>query len=193
MEALNDTFTRLLHQYNPQSPLWGITSREDLFKHLAQSKSNFVGQSTYSIRIDGALKSLDGFMKLVRASSVAATYENCRLGAMVWGSSALILAVSYPASFAFFLCEGVDRALTVSYQQLYQRKSGHEQILALYEDLTITTALPCDIRQNNSQQYSSFVLQLFAELVTRLLHLALALQIYPQGKRLTPIPVVCGD
>ncbi|KAI0400853.1 TPR-like protein [Xylaria palmicola] len=157
MEALTETFTRLLHQYNPQSPLWEITSREDLFKHLAQSKSNFIGQSTYSIRIDGALKSLDGFLKLVRASGGVARDENCRWEAMVWGSSALILA------------------------QLYQRKAGHEQILTLYEDLTITTALPCVVRQNNSQQYSSFVLQLFAELTIRLLKLALTLQTYPQA------------
>ena len=95
MEAVIETFTRLLHQHSPQSLqlLWDITTREHLFKHLAQSDSFFKSQSTYSIRIDGALKSLNGFLDLVRVSNYAVADEG-HWEAMVWGSSALVLAVS---------------------------------------------------------------------------------------------------
>jgi hypothetical protein len=96
MESLIGTFAGLLHQYSPHSsqPLWGITTREHLFKHLTQSRSNLIGQSTYSIRIDGALQSLDSFLDLVREINSATKDESTRWEAMVWGSSALVLAVS---------------------------------------------------------------------------------------------------
>lgn len=67
-------------------------------------------------------------------------------------------------------------------QHLHKRRSGHEQILVMFEDLAVTTNLPCAPQQTQSEHYSSFVLQLFAELATRLLDLALALEKYPQGK-----------
>ncbi|KAI1764173.1 TPR-like protein [Hypoxylon sp. FL1150] len=61
-------------------------------------------------------------------------------------------------------------------QQLYGRTLGHEQILGMFEDLTVTTSLPSSIVRQES-----FVLPLFAELATRLLHLALALLKYPHA------------
>ena len=76
---------------NVQKALSSIDTRESLVEHLGQWPVNSNRRFQYNRRIDGALKCLDGFVELV----VNVTESTVRDGrAMIWGSSALILAVS---------------------------------------------------------------------------------------------------
>lgn len=162
MERAHETFQDLLQRDPDVSGLvWTIRNRETLFSHLRSLPVTFRGRSTYSIRVDGALESLGGFVSLVKqARDIDNEYP--RWESMIWGSFALVLA------------------------EFYQRTAGQEQILGMLEELTVTPSLPCSPFPPDWDHIQRIVFHLFSEVSIQLLKLALELRKYQQGKARSP-------
>lgn len=159
MEVAHEIFQDLLKRDPDVCGLvWTIRNRETLFGHLKSLPISFRGRNTYSIRVDGALESLGGFVNLVKqARDIDSEYPGWE--AMIWGSFALVLA------------------------EFYQRSAGQEQILGMLEELIVTPSLPCSpFPRENWDHLQSIVFHLFSEVSIQLLILALELRKYPQGK-----------
>lgn len=94
MDDVKATFQHLLRGDSDASDaIWAITTREGLFHHINTVENNINGNYTYSLRINGALRSLDGFMQLVRNIITTGEKQCSDWEAMIWGSCGLALAV----------------------------------------------------------------------------------------------------
>ena len=95
MREIREIFCQYLGQDAEMSrSLWGISTREALFQHINGSPRRFTAAYTYSVRVDGVLKSLDGLVDLVRRTDHKAQSEFPAWPAMIWGSSAWGFSVS---------------------------------------------------------------------------------------------------
>ncbi|CEI68080.1 unnamed protein product [Fusarium venenatum] len=159
MENVRKEFDSLLkHTPDTARSIWSINTSEAVYDHLNSINSKPNGRTTFSIRVDGIIETLDSFLYVVRETLDAILDKNQEYEPMIWGSTAQILA------------------------QACERRTTHEKVVFMLEDLTISTALPSStITGFRSKFLNCFVRRLFAELAIGLLQLALILQKYPQG------------
>ncbi|KAI1357580.1 TPR-like protein [Xylaria arbuscula] len=159
MSAISDLVRQTLRDDTARfSSLLSINTREGLFHHINSLPNRSTWTMSYSVRVNGVLKSLDGFVELVRQSIQYEQDDFPDWPAMIWGSTAWILA------------------------DFYGRTAGHEYVLTMLEDFTTATALPFRSetqKENQSKLWETFILQLFAELSVGLLKLALSLKMNP--------------
>ncbi|KAL6912574.1 hypothetical protein FSST1_010334 [Fusarium sambucinum] len=159
MENIRKEFENLLkHTPDTARSIWSINTSRAVYDHLNSINSTPNGRSTFSIRIDGIIETLDSFLHVVRETIDTILDKTQEYEPMIWGSTAHILA------------------------QAYERRTTHEKVLFMLEDLIISTALPSStITGFRSKFLNCFVRHLFAELAIGLLQLALILQKYPQA------------
>ncbi|KAK8062353.1 hypothetical protein PG997_014450 [Apiospora hydei] len=159
MDGVRQLFDHELRRKPALRELPTIISREHLFQYLTGYSNNTNSFNIYTTRIDGALECLSDFAELAKQClDTAAGNRDPRWEAMIWGSSALILA------------------------ELYRRSKDTERIMNLFEDLTLATELPCKLPQQHPSAYSSKVVHLFTALAPGLLQLASELSKNPYGK-----------
>ncbi|KAI0457680.1 TPR-like protein [Xylaria acuta] len=123
MRAISEIFSQTLREdAEMSSSLWRIDTREALFQHVNSSPNRFTGACSYSVRVGGVLKALDGFVSLARQAIQGVQDDFPAWPAMIWGSLAWI------------------------FSQFYGRTVGHEYILTMLEDLTTATMLPFGLK-----------------------------------------------
>ncbi|KAJ3577502.1 hypothetical protein NPX13_g3068 [Xylaria arbuscula] len=94
MSAISDLVRQTLRDDTARfSSLLSINTREGLFHHINSLPNRSTWTMSYSVRVNGVLKSLDGFVELVRQSIQYEQDDFPDWPAMIWGSTAWILAV----------------------------------------------------------------------------------------------------
>ncbi|EKJ75860.1 hypothetical protein NXS19_008327 [Fusarium pseudograminearum] len=158
MENVKKDFEGLLKNTpDTARSIWSINTSKAVYEHL-KSINNQHGRIAFTTRIDGIIETLESFLHVVSETLSDVSDKTQEYEPMIWGSTALILA------------------------QAYERRTTHEKVIFMLEDLTISTALPSSpITGCQPNFIDCCVRRLFAELAIGLLQLALILQKYPQA------------